>query len=138
MEGLYVIPQADGTTVHLELLMLALDDAADERAEVHGLTLADEPALLEALAVGLPTAASRIGGITDIIADGVNGRLLPTHDAAAWAQALTEFVERADASREMGVRGRETVLARFSIPHVADEHLKLFRSLGAKSGACEA
>ena len=95
-------------------------------------------ALLEALAVGLPTAASRIGGITDIIADGVNGRLLPTHDAAAWAQALTEFVERADASREMGVRGRETVLARFSIPHVADEHLKLFRSLGAKSGACEA
>ncbi len=89
-------------------------------------------ALLEALATGLPTAASKIGGVTDIIEDGKNGRLLPTRDAAAWAQALTEFVERADAAREMGVRGRETVLARFSIPHVADEHLKLFQSLGSK------
>ncbi len=89
-------------------------------------------ALLEALATGLPTLASRIGGVTDVVEDGSNGRLLPVNDAAAWAQALTDMVERPDAAREMGRRGRDTVLARFSIPHVADEHLKLFQSLGSK------
>lgn len=88
-------------------------------------------ALLEALATGLPAAASKIGGVTDIITDGNNGRLLPVNDAAAWAQCLTGLVERPEA-RELGVRGRETVLARFSISHVADEHLNLFRSLVSK------
>jgi glycosyltransferase involved in cell wall biosynthesis len=62
---------------------------------------------------------------------------LPANDAAAWAQCLTELFERPEAARELGVRGRETVLARFSIPHVADEHLNLFRSLVSKPGANE-
>lgn len=91
-------------------------------------------ALLEALATGLPTLASKIGGISDIVTDGINGRLLPLNDAAAWAHGLTELVERPEAAREMGRRGRETVLARFSLPHIAAEHVKLFRALLSETG----
>jgi glycosyltransferase involved in cell wall biosynthesis len=86
-------------------------------------------ALLEALASGLPTAASDIGGVRDIVTDGHNGRLLPVNDAAAWTQCLTELIERPEAACEMGVRGRESALARFGISHVADEHLRLFGRL---------
>ena len=92
-------------------------------------------ALLEALATGLPAAASKIGGVSDIIEDGKNGRLLPVNDSAAWAQCLTDFITRRDVARELGFRGRETVLARFSISHVADEHLNLFRSVVSNSRA---
>lgn len=91
-------------------------------------------ALLEALATGLPALASDIDGVRDIVTDGINGRLLPVNDAAAWAGALSDLVERPDAARELGRRGRETVEARFGIPRVADEHLGLFRSVCARAG----
>ena len=92
-------------------------------------------ALLEALASGLPLVASDIDGVRDIITDGRNGRLAPPNDTMAWTQCLTELIERPEAARELGVRGRETVLIRFGMSRVADEHLRLFSRLcGEKKG----
>ena len=44
---------------------------------------------LEAAAVGVPVVGSRIGGLAEIVTDGVDGRLVPPGDAAALAEALT-------------------------------------------------
>ena len=88
-------------------------------------------ALLEALSTGLPVAASDIGGIRDIVTDGRDGRLAPPNDERAWLAALDELCGQPDRAREWGVRGRATVLDRFSIGIVADRHVALFRAVYA-------
>jgi glycosyltransferase involved in cell wall biosynthesis len=94
-------------------------------------------ALLEALATGLPTLASDIGGCRDIIADGRNGRLAPPNNESAWVAGLQTLVNEPALASEWGRAGRETVVKNFSITHIAEEHLKLFCSVGGKAATCE-
>jgi glycosyltransferase involved in cell wall biosynthesis len=45
--------------------------------------------IVEALAMGLPVVASRVGGIPELVQDGVNGYLVPARDVAALSEALS-------------------------------------------------
>jgi glycosyltransferase involved in cell wall biosynthesis len=47
--------------------------------------------LVEALAVGAPVIATRVGGVPEIVEDGVNGLLVPAGDAGALAEAIRRF-----------------------------------------------
>jgi glycosyltransferase involved in cell wall biosynthesis len=51
---------------------------------------------LEAMAVGTPVMASRVGNLTEIVDDGVDGRLLPPGDVRAWSDALGQVATRPD------------------------------------------
>lgn len=83
-------------------------------------------ALLEALATGLPTVASDIGGCRAIVTDGHDGRLAPPNDERAWLAGLESLAGNSAMVTEWGRAGRETVVRKFSIAHVAEEHLALF------------
>lgn len=52
---------------------------------------------LEAQAVGTPVIGSAAGNLAEIIADRVNGRLVPPHDVSAWAQTLEETARDPEA-----------------------------------------
>lgn len=65
--------------------------------------------LLEAMAAGLPVVASRVGGIPEIVDDGVTGLLVPPGDAGALASALRKVDPR------MGIAARERARSAFSI-----------------------
>jgi len=86
-------------------------------------------ALLEALATGLPTLASDIGGCRAIIVDGYDGQLALPNDAAAWVAGLNTLIGNPARMAEWGRAGRETVEKKFSMTHVAEQHLALFRVL---------
>lgn len=74
---------------------------------------------IEAMAFGRPPLASAIGGLREVVADGITGRLLPPGDAEALAQALTEIVKHPDILAPMARAGRERFTALFSEQAVA-------------------
>jgi glycosyltransferase involved in cell wall biosynthesis len=67
--------------------------------------------LLEAMAVGLPVASAAIPGPVEMIADGVDGALVPPGDPAALAQALAGLIATPEKARALGVAARAKVLA---------------------------
>jgi glycosyltransferase involved in cell wall biosynthesis len=64
-------------------------------------------ALLEAQAAGLAAVVGAAGGIPDIVADGVTGRLVPSGDADAFAAALAPLLEDRALSRRWGEAAAE-------------------------------
>ncbi len=87
-------------------------------------------ALLEAMACGLPSIATRLPGATDVlIDDGRNGYLVPADDEAVLAAALLDVLTNQPAARLMGERARETVLADYDIRRTAERWLSAYTSV---------
>ena len=61
--------------------------------------------LLEAMAAGVPTIGSDVGGISALVRDGENGFLIPAGDADALEQRLRRLLSDADLRAKMGERG---------------------------------
>jgi glycosyltransferase involved in cell wall biosynthesis len=77
--------------------------------------------LLEALVRGRPVVATAVGGVADVVEDGVTGTLVPPGDAPALAAALEQLQRKADRAWRMGRAGAERVRERFTWPAVIDE-----------------
>ncbi len=72
-------------------------------------------AAAEALAMGVPVVASRVGGLQEVVEDGVSGYLVPPGDHEALADALERFIRDPDHSRQMGQAGRRRAEALFDL-----------------------
>lgn len=70
---------------------------------------------IEALSLGVPVIASRIGGIPETIRDGCTGFLESPEDADAWFNRLTAMLESPVRAREMAAAGRDDVRQRFGL-----------------------
>jgi len=66
---------------------------------------------LEAQARGLPVVACDSGGVADVVADGLGGRLVPEGDAEAFARAVTALLDDPAARVALGASGRARVRA---------------------------
>lgn len=71
--------------------------------------------VLEAMAAGVPVAASDIGGIRDIIADGENGLLVRPGDADGFVAAVEKILADDALRRRLVERGREVCRERFTV-----------------------
>jgi lipopolysaccharide/colanic/teichoic acid biosynthesis glycosyltransferase len=69
---------------------------------------------LEAAAMSLPVAATKIPGCVDAVADGVTGTLVPSRDADALTHALASYLSDAALRRKHGEAGRERVTREFA------------------------
>lgn len=62
--------------------------------------------VLEAFQAGVPVVASAVGGVTDLIADGVNGRCVKADDPCALADALCALLDAPEQRRLFAEQGR--------------------------------
>jgi len=100
-------------------------------ADVFSLPSASEgmpSSLVEALASGLPAVTTAISGATDLVRDGITGRLIERRLEPA-AEALASYLDSPDLARAHGQAGRDIILQRCSATAVLDAHERLFRRI---------
>jgi glycosyltransferase involved in cell wall biosynthesis len=85
--------------------------------------------LVEAMACGLPSVATRAGGIADFLVDGSNGLVVEPGSFTQLRDALTTLLAGGDRVAALGQAARTTVLNRFSEDAVTDRYVRLFETL---------
>ena len=85
--------------------------------------------LIEAAACGRPIVTTDAPGCREIVENGLNGFLVPLHDATAVAEVLKKLIDSPQLRRTMGMRGRELVEREFSLDKVNNETLSLYGAL---------
>lgn len=85
--------------------------------------------VLEAMASARPVVAPRLGGLTEVIEDGVTGRLTPPGDERTIAEAVIALLRDAPARRRMGEQGRARVRERFSLERMVAQTLAVYREV---------
>ena len=97
--------------------------------------------ILEAMARRKPVVATAVGGIPEVVADGVSGFLVPPADPAALADALIRLARSPSLRQRLGDAGYEIVAERFSIDaqvrrieELYDEELQRAGALAALGG----
>lgn len=105
-------------------LMLAADlFVLPSVAEAFGLVLA------EALYLGVPVVATRVGGIPEIVDDGVDGILVPPADPAALAGAIVGLLSDPDRRRSLAGAGRDKVTRRFRFEDMVRSYETVYDSV---------
>ncbi len=89
-------------------------------------------ALLEAMACGVPSVVTRVGGNSEAITDGKNGFLVPVEDDAAAAEKLLALLRNPERAVEIGECGRSSVQTRFSAEAMIQKLIGVYRDLLAE------
>jgi glycosyltransferase involved in cell wall biosynthesis len=97
------------------------------------LTEALPVSMLEAMATGLPVVATTVGGIPDVIDDGVSGYLVPPGQVQPLADALKKILADPAKRQQMGAAARQRVLDRYAIDTVAATYVDLYEQIIAKA-----
>lgn len=94
-------------------------------------------ALLEAMAMGRPVVAARVGGIPEAVEDGRTGILVPPEDPSALAEACLHLLRHPDQRVRMGEAGRKRVEEQFSLDRtMAALHQVYDRVMSDSSHTC--
>ena len=88
-------------------------------------------ALLEAMAAGKAVIAMRVGGIPEILDDGVTGLLVPPRHPAGMASALAAVLTERDMAARLGARASAAVQQRFSQDARATALMSLYQAVAA-------
>jgi len=88
--------------------------------------------LLEAMALGAPIVASRVGGLAAVLQDGRSGVLVPPGDVSALASAVTEILGNLELRRRLGAYAQQVQQSRYSLAVMTDQYLEVYRTLGSQ------
>jgi glycosyltransferase involved in cell wall biosynthesis len=84
---------------------------------------------LEAMACGLPVVATRVGGVPEVVEDGLTGLLVPPANPAALAAAIVQICNDPDGGERMGRAGTCRVDEFFDVRRMVGEYETLYTSV---------
>ena len=87
-------------------------------------------AVLEAMACGKTVIATPVGGVKDVIVDGVNGLLVNVNDAEGLAEKVAEALSQPEKRETVGRSAREAIVRQFTLEKELQANLKIYQSLG--------
>ena len=85
--------------------------------------------ILEALASGTPTLSTRVGGIPDVIQDGVQGVLLGDHFPLSVARAIEAMLSDRQRLRDMSVAAMQRANDHYGVERLASQFDRIYREL---------
>lgn len=83
--------------------------------------------VIEALAAGKPVVAYDVGGVPDVVREGIDGFLVEPGDAAAMAERLARLAVDPELGLRLGAAGRDRVLERYGVGRLLDDVDRLYR-----------
>ncbi|MEW6709008.1 MAG: glycosyltransferase, partial [Candidatus Riflebacteria bacterium] len=90
--------------------------------------------IIEAAASEIPTAASRIYGVTDAVEEGVTGLLFPPGNLQFLEEALLKLIDDGNLRKKMGLAARKRAIELFSSSIITNELVELYASSMKNSG----
>src|SRR5260221_3880926 len=88
--------------------------------------------LLEAMAAGCPVIATDVGGIPDVVADGVNGLIVPLRDRDALALALHRLLVDRRLAARLGREARNTIARRYTVEQALERLEQIYSAFGVR------
>lgn len=85
--------------------------------------------LLEAMALGKPVVATRVGGIVDVVKEGESGILVSPGDPVALAKAIVTLLKDEKLTRKMGLAGKERIDERFTARRMIEKITQVYEEL---------
>jgi len=85
--------------------------------------------IIEAMMSGLPVVATSVGGVPELVEDGVTGFLVPPKDYQALAKALQRLLDDPELCHRMGQLGREKALREFTLDRMLRETEKVYEEV---------
>ena len=82
--------------------------------------------LLEAMSLGVPTIASRIGGLQEVLADDETGLLVDVGDVDGFAAALGRLAGDQSTARQLGMRAAGVQRKRYTLDRMVDDYLAVY------------
>lgn len=92
-------------------------------------------AALEALASGVPVVAYNVGGLPEVVKDGVTGCLTPAGDVGAMAEAAIDLLADTQRHESFAAAARQDALERFTLPVALDRYEAYYRHLIGRATA---
>lgn len=90
-------------------------------------------AVLEAMACGKTVIATPVGGVLDVVEDGVNGFLVNVNDVQGLVEKMAEVLSQPEKREAVARSAREAVLSQYTLEKELQANLKIYASLGVKS-----
>ncbi len=83
-------------------------------------------AAVEAMACAIPVIATNVGGLPEVVENGITGILVPSGDKAALVDAIESLLSDSDRGRLMGVAGRERARRQFSLEQMVQSTYSIY------------
>ena len=88
--------------------------------------------MLEAMSMGRPVIATRVGGVFRVIRDRETGLLVPASNSEVLSERILELLDHPDQARLIGQNARSEVRQEFSVEQMVSKTVDLYRSVLAE------
>ncbi len=90
-------------------------------------------AAIEALLSGVPVVTTNVGGLPDLVQEGITGRLVPPRNPQAIADAIVGSLQNRAQARQLTIKGKELARHLFDVERTANEVAQIYTTLKPKA-----